>query len=120
MAGRKRIIVLDDDASVLASIERLLRLSGYETEVFSDVPSFVAAASLDGASCMVLDIDLGEYSGIDLKLKLASAGIEVPAIFITAMDDKATEGFALEAGCVAYLHKPFASRDLIAAIEQAS
>jgi FixJ family two-component response regulator len=117
-ATHKRIIVLDDDASVLTAIERVLTLSGFEAETFDTVAGFLDGAHFDDASCLVLDINLDGCSGIELRKHLADEGISVPVIFITATDSKATREAALQAGCVGYLHKPFPSRDLIEAIEQ--
>ena len=65
----------------------------------------------------MLDINLNGASGIELKRKLNAAGISPPVIFITARDEDVTRRAALSAGCVAYLSKPFSSKDLVDAIE---
>ncbi len=62
---RKRIIVLDDDVSVLTAIERVLRLSGFDAEIFDTVEDFLEGAHFDEASCLVSDINLDGRSGID-------------------------------------------------------
>jgi DNA-binding response OmpR family regulator len=67
-----------------------------------------------------LDIHLDGMSGIELKRQLATSGIVLPVIFITANDSEATRNAALEVGCVAYLPKPFPTKSLIDAIEAAS
>jgi len=118
MPDRKRIIVLDDDPSMLTAVKRVLKLNGFEAEAFDTVEGFQDGAHFDGASCLILDIHLRGHCGIELRKKLARDGISVPVIFITAVDSKATKEAALRAGCVAYLNKPFPSRDLIDAIEQ--
>jgi FixJ family two-component response regulator len=115
---KKKILVLDDDASVLTAVERVLKLHGFDAEVFDTVEGFLDSAHFDDASCLVLDINLGGHCGIELRKKLAREGVSVPVIFITAVDSKATKEAALRAGCVAFLNKPFPSRDLIDAIEQ--
>ncbi len=117
-ATRKRIIVLDDDASVLTAIGRVLKLSGFDPEIFDTVEGFLEGAHFDEASCLVLDINLKGCCGIELRKHLADEGVSIPVIFITAVDNRATKEAALQAGCVGYLHKPFPSRDLIEAIEQ--
>jgi FixJ family two-component response regulator len=117
MADIRRIIVLDDDASVLTAVERVLKVHGFEAEVFDTVEAFRAGASFDHASCLVLDINLNGQCGIELRKQLAGEGLSIPVIFITGADNEATKEAALQAGCVAYLHKPFPSRDLIDAIE---
>ena len=102
---------------MLTAVERMLKARGFEPEVFDTVEGLLAGADFKDASCLVLDINLGGHCGIELRKKLARAGVSVPVIFITAVDSKATKEAALRAGCVAYLHKPFPSQDLIDAIE---
>jgi FixJ family two-component response regulator len=118
MSNGKRIIVLDDDASVLRSLERVLKAHGFIAEFFDSVERFRNSARVGDASCLILDIDLNGTSGIELKRQLASVGVSVPVIFITGADKEATRQAALEAGCVAYLEKPFPSNDLIDAINK--
>jgi FixJ family two-component response regulator len=113
-----RIIVLDDDASMLTAVERVLKLYGFASEVFDSVEAFRAGARLDEASCLVLDIHLNGHCGIALRKELAGEGLSIPVVFMTGVDNDATKKAALQAGCVAYLPKPFPSRDLIDAIEQ--
>ena len=118
MAGQKRIIILEDDASMLAAIERVLKVYGFEAEVFNTVDAFRNGARLGEASCLVLDINLDGHCGIQLRKQLAGEGVALPVIFITAVDSLATREAALQAGCIAYLQKPFPSRHLIDAIKQ--
>jgi FixJ family two-component response regulator len=117
MGCRKLILVLDDDPSVLRAVERLLKVHGFDVETFLTIDSFMERANLRAATCLVLDINLNGSSGIDLKRKLSDAGIPLPVIFITARDEDVTRRAALSAGCVAYLSKPFSSKDLVDAIE---
>jgi FixJ family two-component response regulator len=118
MANSRRIVVLDDDSNVLTAVERALKVHGFDAEVFDTVEAFRAGARLDEASCLVLDINLDGHCGIALRKELAGQGLSIPVIFITGADNGATKEAALQAGCAAYLQKPFLSRDLIDAIEQ--
>jgi FixJ family two-component response regulator len=118
MATEKRIIVLDDDPSALAAVKRLLKAYGFEAEAFETVRAFRDRARLKDASCLVLDINLDGQCGIELRKQLAAERISIPVIFVTGDDNESTKQAALQAGCVAYLHKPFPARDLIDAIEQ--
>ena len=68
---------------------------------------------------MLLDIHLGGISGIELQRRLAAAGSNCPVIFMTAIDDDATRNGAMEAGCIAYLKKPFAPQLLLDALGKA-
>ena len=68
------------------------------------------------ADFLLLDIHLGGISGIDLQRRLTSTGTNLPVIFMTAIDSEATRQDAFDAGCVAYLKKPFLAKLLIEAI----
>jgi FixJ family two-component response regulator len=116
---RKLVLVVDDDPSILGAVERLLRVHGFDAEVFNTVESFLAGANFCCATCLVLDIHLNGMSGIDLRRRLTLSGIELPVIFITANDSETIRKAALEAGCVAYLPKPFPTKSLMAAIDSA-
>ncbi len=112
----KTIAVVDDDRSVRVGVERLLRAYGYATKAFASAEAFLKPGAETNADCLLLDIDLGGMSGIELQRRLASCGRAVPIIFMTALDDEATRARALETGCVAYLLKPFVGRTLIDAV----
>ncbi len=117
MGTRHLVIVVDDDPGMLRAVQRVLRVHGFETEVFSSVEAFLEGAHLGDATCLVLDVHLQNISGIDLRRQLTRSGHSLPVIFITAVESEATRKAALESGCVAYLHKPFPSDRLIEAIE---
>jgi FixJ family two-component response regulator len=113
------ILVLDDDASMLGSIKRLLEFNGFDVEAFETVESFLDGANLSRATCLVLDIHLNGMSGIELKRKLMLDGISLPVIFITGNASEATGKAVSDAGCVAFLSKPFPAQSLIDAIQNA-
>jgi FixJ family two-component response regulator len=62
---------------------------------------------------------LHDQSGIELRRQLVDKGVRLPVIFITGNDSDANRSAAIEAGCIAYLSKPFAARSLIEAVERA-
>jgi CheY-like chemotaxis protein len=117
MGKRHLVIVVDDDPGILLALQRVLQLHGFETEGFSSVEGFLEGAHLDEATCLVLDVHLQHMSGIELRRQLTRSCHSLPVIFITAVESEATHKAALEAGCVAYLLKPFPSDLLIEAIE---
>ena len=119
MVSRKPILVLYDDHSVLKAVERLLKVRGFDVETFPTIGTFTEHGNPRTASCLVLDINLNGSSGIELQRKLNEAGIAPPVIFITGRDEDVTRRAALSAGCVAYLRKPFSSKELVEAIEAA-
>jgi FixJ family two-component response regulator len=67
-----------------------------------------------------LDINLDGESGIDVRRKLTATWPSIPVIFITGNDNDGARSAAMEAGCIAYLTKPFSANSLLDAIEKAS
>ena len=117
---QKTIFVVDDDPSMRLGVKRLLNRYGFETELFDSVEDFHERADVRRPDCLVLDVKLKNGSGIDLRKELANSGVSVPAIFITANDTDHTRKAAADAGCVAYLTKPFLGTTLIDAVEKAT
>jgi FixJ family two-component response regulator len=115
----RTVAVVEDDPSMRRSIERLLNAHGYKTEGYGSAEGFLERDIAGDIGCAVLDIHLGKMSGIQLRCRLRDTGSSLPVIFITAVDDETLEEKALESGCVAYLHKPFAAKLLLSAIDEA-
>lgn len=116
----KVIAVVDDDVSMLKSIERLLGAYGFTTKAFPSAEAFLDLNAAAEADCLLVDIHLGGMSGIDLRHHLTASGCKLPVIFMTAFDDEATRTQAQSAGCIAFLHKPFVANLLIGAIEKST
>jgi FixJ family two-component response regulator len=117
---RKAVFVVDDDPSMLKGMRRLLRQYGYDTVPFETAKALKDHGDFDQAFCIVLDVNLSDGSGIDLRHHLADSGIELPVIYITGNDSHATRMAAMASGCLAYLTKPFTARSLIEPIEKAA
>ena len=115
-AQRKVVALVEDDPSLLTGLGRLLSAQGFETERFTSAEAFLDAVGASNASCLILDIHLGGMSGIELQNRLTANGSTIPIIFMTATDDEVTQQEAVEAGCIAYLRKPFLARLLMAAL----
>ena len=111
--------VVEDDPSFRRALRRLLSAAGFSVAVFASAEEFLASesASAGATACLVLDVHLGGMSGFDLQQRLATAGVPIPAVFITAHDDPVTRERARSG--VAYLQKPFREAALIGAIQQA-
>jgi FixJ family two-component response regulator len=71
------------------------------------------------ATCLVVDIQLGDISGVELARQLAADSFKYPIIFMTALDDERIRSQAEAVGAVAYLGKPFLPNLLIEAIAKA-
>jgi FixJ family two-component response regulator len=113
------VIVVDDNPGFLKSVGRLLSVHGFATRTFSSAESLLDSDAARTATCLLLDIHLGGISGIELQRRLAASGSRCPVIFMTAMDDDATRNEAINAGCIAYLKKPFAPQLLLEALGKA-
>jgi FixJ family two-component response regulator len=113
------VFVVDDDPGMLMSVKRLLRTNGYDTVLFSSAKAFKDQVDFEDACCVVLDINLGDGSGIELRHRLNDAGISVPVIYITGNDNPAVRKAALDSGCIAFLTKPFSTQSLIEPLKKA-
>ena len=120
MPDRRAVFVVDDDPSTLRGVKRLLREYGFQAVLFDSAQALQNHGDFDDACCIILDINLSDGSGIDLRNQLKATGILLPVIFITGNDNDATRLAALQSGCIAYLTKPFLAKSLIEPIEMAS
>ena len=112
------VLVVDDDLGMLKGLRRLLHHHGYGSVLFSSVEEFQNHDDFDSACCLILDINLNNESGIELRYRLRAAGISLPVIYITADDSPAVRIAAFESGCIAYLTKPFRAKSLIEPIDR--
>jgi FixJ family two-component response regulator len=113
------VFVVDDDPSVLASIQGLLKSANLHSESFGTAEEFVRSMRTDGPSCLVLDVSLPGINGLDFQRQLADAGIQIPIIFVTGHGDIPMTVKAMKSGAVEFLTKPFDDQDLLNAIHQA-
>jgi FixJ family two-component response regulator len=114
------VIVVDDNSDFLKSVARLLTVHGFAVQTFTSAEVLLDNSDVQTAACLLLDIHLGGISGIELQRRLAALGSKCPVIFMTANDDDATRKEATDAGCIAYLKKPFAPQVLLDAIRKAA
>jgi FixJ family two-component response regulator len=110
------VIVVDDNAGFLKGVARLLAHNGIESRTFASAEALPESDGAQTATCLLLDIHLGGISGIELQRQLAASGSKYPVIFMTANDGEATRNEAVDAGCIAYLRKPFTWHVLLDAI----
>jgi FixJ family two-component response regulator len=113
------ISVIDDDASVRAATNNLLRSHGYTVHTFASAEEFLRSAHLNNTSCVVADVQMAVMSGLDLLTQMRTQGYRVPFIFITAFPDESVRARALKAGAICFLAKPFAGPTLIKCLDTA-
>jgi FixJ family two-component response regulator len=114
--ARSTVIVVDDDPSIRAALESLLRSVGLEVQAFSSVPEFLKSERPDVPTCLVLDVRLPGRSGLDFQRELAASDIRLPIIFITGHGDIPMSVQAMKGGALEFLTKPFRDQDLLDAI----
>ena len=120
MQDRNLVLVVDDDPGMLKGIQRLLRQHAYEPVPFSSAQAFKSHADFEKAICVILDINLSDGSGIELRHSLKAAGNHIPIIYMTGNNSPAVRKAALASGCIAFLTKPFAAQSLIEPLKKAS
>jgi FixJ family two-component response regulator len=116
MARPTVVIVADDDVGILKSVARLLAHHGIDSRTFASAEALLESDIVQTGTCLLLDIHLGEISGIELRRRLAASGSKCPVIFMTANDDAVTRNEAMDVGCIAYLRGNCESCGLGAAV----
>jgi FixJ family two-component response regulator len=111
--------VVDDDAAVLKSVDRLLRSAGFAVRTFSSSQDFLKRHDGSAPGCVVLDLSMPGLDGLQLQQALAGAGDICPVIFITGFGDVPSSVRAMKAGAVDFLTKPFDGEALLAAVRTA-
>lgn len=113
------VFVVDDDASIRSSTERLVRSAGFTVQTFGSAQEFLDGVRPDGPACLVLDVRLPGQSGLDLQRELTRSGVEIPIIFMTGHGDIPMSVRAMKEGAVEFLTKPYRKADLLDAIRAA-
>ena len=113
------VFVIDDDPGMRDAMADLLSAYGYDAHTFDSAEKFLACASTCRASCLLIDIQLGGLSGLELARQLAADGFKFPIIFMTGLDDATIKSQAVAAGGIAFLRKPFPAKLLIDVVKKA-
>ena len=119
MDAEALVFVVDDDASLRASLQDLLESVGLQVVACASAQEFLRRPRPEGPSCLVLDVRLPGLSGLELQRQLAAGDRAMPIIFITGHGDIPMSVQAMKAGAVEFLPKPFRDQDLLDAIHQA-
>ena len=113
------VFVVDDDASLRASLQDLLESVGLRVAACASAQEFLRSPRPEVPSCLVLDVRLPGLSGLELQQRLAEADLAMPIIFMTGYGDIPMTVQAMKAGAVEFLSKPFRDQALLDAIQQA-
>jgi FixJ family two-component response regulator len=119
MDAEALVFVVDDDASLRASLQDLLESVGLRVAACASAQEFLRSPRPEGPSCLVLDVRLPGLSGLELQQELAKGDLAMPIIFITGYGDIPMSVQAMKAGAIDFLSKPFRDQDLLDAVHQA-
>ena len=118
-AIRLYVAVVDDDEKYCQSLGRLLRAAGMQPITYASAAAFLADTKRPQFACLLLDVYLGDMSGIELGRRLVAEGGHAPFISMTAHDDPSLRAAAEAAGCVAFFRKTDAGAEVLDAIRRA-
>ena len=113
------VVVVDDDISVRESLELLIQNEGWQPALFESAQEFLARLPTVVPSCLILDVNLPDLSGLDIQQRISDEKSSIPIIFITGYGDIPTSVRAMKAGAAEFLIKPLDDEILIKAIHDA-
>lgn len=119
MPTERLIYVVDDDAGVRRSLERLLDAAGFRAISYETPAAFLNAAPGLPTGCILLDMRMSDMDGLELQARLIELGISLPVILMTGQGDVQGAVRAMKAGAVDFIEKPFNDDVLFNAIEAA-
>jgi len=113
------VFIVDDDASFLKGVQRLLRSSGYVTECFSSAIDFLARCPQEARGCVLADLRMPGMDGIALQRALTQSANPLPVVFLTGQGDIHSSVTAMRQGAEDFLIKTAPREAVIAAVERA-
>lgn len=113
------VYIIDDDESMRAALDSLLRSIGHTTRAYASVSEFLAARRQDAPGCLILDVRMPGVSGLDFQGQLAGLGIHLPVVLMTGHGDIPMSVRGMKAGAVDFLTKPFRDQDMLDAVATA-
>ncbi len=115
----QQVFVVDDDESVLKSLRRLLKSSGFAVETHTSPLGFLEAVSPDSPSCVVLDLSMPDMDGMSVHKAIVEREWPCGVVILTGHGDIPSSVEAMKLGAVDFLTKPVDEADLIVAVREA-
>jgi two-component system response regulator FixJ len=119
MTAERTVHVVDDDAAVRRSLERLLDAAGFRAVSYETPMAFLASAPGLSSGCVLLDVRMPGMDGLTLQARLAKLDNHLPVVVMTGQGDVQTAVRAMKAGAVDFIEKPYDDEVLVTAIELA-
>jgi two-component system alkaline phosphatase synthesis response regulator PhoP len=117
VSARARLLLAEDEPSLVLTLGDRLRAEGYEVEAVRDGDAALARALAGGFDLVVLDVMLPGRDGMEVCRELRSRGVAVPVLMLTARTQLVDRVLGLKLGADDYLTKPFDALELLARIE---
>ena len=118
-ALQRVVFVVDDNASFLVSVSRLLRAAGYTVQAFGTAREFLAQLPPGMPGCVVADLQMPGMNGLELQEALRASPNPLPVVFMTGQGDIPSTVRAMRRGAEDFLTKLAPKEDLLAAVERA-
>jgi two-component system response regulator FixJ len=115
----EEVCLVDDDASVLRSMQYLLASDGIKVRPFNKPEEFLAHAATHRVPVVVTDIWMERVTGLEILARMCAISPRPRVIVITAREDLAARATAMQIGPVAFFIKPFNDEDFLAAVRDA-
>jgi two-component system response regulator MprA len=109
-----KVLIVDDEAPVRDSLERVLRHEGFEVALAHDGREAIRVLAADRADAVLLDVLMPHLDGLEVCRRLRDTGDRTPVLMLTARAEVGDRVAGLEAGADDYLAKPFALDELLA------
>jgi two-component system response regulator FixJ len=119
MEAKPTVHVVDDDAAIRRSLERLLHSAGFGSALYETALGFLEAAPRLEEGCVLLDLRMPGIDGLELQALLNRLGCRLPIIVMTGQGEVQDAVTAMKAGAVDFIEKTFDDDRLLGAIEQA-
>jgi DNA-binding NtrC family response regulator len=120
MSRSQIVSIVDDDASVRAAIESLVRSLGFVAFGFESAEDFLGSPRVHDSACLISDVQMPGLSGLDLQDRLIAQGSRIPVIFVTAFPEQTIRRCAhADNDVIAVLGKPFGGETMSELLRQA-
>ena len=113
------VFVVDDDEAVRKAVSRLLRSAGFAASAFASPREFLERYDSATPGCLVLDMAMPDFDGLQLQTALTEKGCILPIIFLTGHGDVSKSVQAMKQGAFDFLSKPVKDKDLLTAVRAA-
>lgn len=113
----KKILVVEDEASMLQGLKDNLEFEGYVVDTAADGETGLNKILIGSYNLIILDVMLPRISGFDICKRVRKEGIAIPIILLTAKGEEIDKVLGLELGADDYITKPFSLRELLARVK---